>query len=93
MGGGVGKLQLVKGLGPLQGVRQPSRRWVSQESTWCIVRLVQSSLGTGSQQDKEEPATPAWSLPGAATSVGFTRHTPSAHTPSTSLPRFHFREY
>ena len=80
------KLRLVKGLGPLQGVRQPRRRGVSQESTWCIVRLVQGSLGTGSQQGKEEPATPAWLAPTRSCHVYgvYQAHTLCTHTLNVS---------
>lgn len=47
---------------------------------------VQGSLGTGGQPGKGEPVASAGSLPGAATSMGLTGHTPSAHTPSPLSP-------
>lgn len=46
----------------------------------------QGSLGTGGQPGKGEPASPARSLPGAATSMGLTGHTPSARAASTLSP-------
>ena len=66
---------------------------MSQESTWCILCLVQGSPGDRWPASEEEPAAPAWALPGAATSMGlYQAHTLCTHTQCLS-PRFHFREY
>lgn len=75
------KRRLVRGKGPLQGIQPAWQEGVRGESTWCIVSPAQDSLKTGGQLGKEEPATPAQPLPGAATSYGAHRaHTLSTHT-------------
>lgn len=92
---GKGKQKVVKGQGPLQGVRPDWQEGVSGESTWCIVPRVaaQDSLRTGGQQGQGRACQPS-SAPTRSCHVcgAHGAHTLCTHT-LIALPRFHFLEH